>query len=179
MIYIVKFEHIPHIVLVFLFWLWINKYMLGRFKARCSSGLTDFNEGRRKGLLNKIMEIIQWPAEFSECKIHPYHNLNLKKKNPWIRKAYFGFKFISKFRTDWISIIQTFMKYKQFTLNLIRVRIELLAGKKAKGWISKRVFQENKARQIFSKTNISYPLIRTRACAYEEVRNIRFSENLA
>ena len=32
---------------------------------------------------------------------------------------------------------------------------------KAKGGISKRVFQENKARQIFRKTNISYPLIRT------------------
>ena len=30
---------------------------------------------------------------------------------------------------------------------------------KAKGRISKRVFQENKARQIFRKTNISYPLI--------------------
>ena len=33
---------------------------------------------------------------------------------------------------------------------------------KAKGRILKRVFQENKARQIFRKTNISYPLIRTR-----------------
>ena len=32
---------------------------------------------------------------------------------------------------------------------------------KAKGGISKRVFQENKARQIFQKTNISYPLKRT------------------
>ena len=31
-----------------------------------------------------------------------------------------------------------------------------------KGRISKLVFQENKARQIFRKTNISYPLIRTR-----------------
>ena len=30
------------------------------------------------------------------------------------------------------------------------------------GRISKRVFQENKARQIFRETNISYPLIRTR-----------------
>ena len=37
-------------------------------------------------------------------------------------------------------------------------------GNKAKGRISKRVFQENKARQIFRKTNISYPLIRTRFC---------------
>ena len=50
---------------------------------------------------------------------------------------------------------------------------------KAKGWISKRVFQENKARQIFPKTKISYPLISTRTCAYQRVRNVRYSENLA
>ena len=37
----------------------------------------------------------------------------------------------------------------------------ILVGNKAKGRISERVFQENKARQIFQKTNISYPLIRT------------------
>ena len=43
--------------------------------------------------------------------------------------------------------------------------------------VSKRVFQENKARQIFYKTNISYPLIRTRVC--QGVRNVCFSENLA
>ena len=30
-------------------------------------------------------------------------------------------------------------------------------GNRAKGRISKRVFQENKAHQIFLKTNISYP----------------------
>ena len=35
-------------------------------------------------------------------------------------------------------------------------------GNKAKGRISKRVLQENKARPIFQKTNISYSLIRTR-----------------
>ena len=40
------------------------------------------------------------------------------------------------------------------------------------------MFQENKARQIFRKMNISYPLIRTRTRAYQEVRNICFSENL-
>ena len=50
-------------------------------------------------------------------------------------------------------------------------------GNKIKGWISKRVLQENKARQIFRKTNISYPLIRTRT--YQGVRNVCFSENLA
>ena len=37
-------------------------------------------------------------------------------------------------------------------------------GNKAKGQISKQVFQENKARQIFWKTNISYPFIHTRTC---------------
>ena len=46
-------------------------------------------------------------------------------------------------------------------------------GNKAKGRISKRVLQENKTRQIPRKTNISYSLIRTRACVYEEVRNVR------
>ena len=34
-------------------------------------------------------------------------------------------------------------------------------GNKAKGRISKGVFQENKARKMFLKTNISYPLRRT------------------
>ena len=47
----------------------------------------------------------------------------------------------------------------------------------ANGLISKRGFQENKARQISQKTNISYPLIHT--CAYQGVTNVRISENLA
>ena len=55
--------------------------------------------------------------------------------------------------------------------------MQVYVGNKIKGRISKRVFHENKARQIFRKTNISYPLIRT--CAYQGVRNVRFSENLA
>ena len=33
--------------------------------------------------------------------------------------------------------------------------------------------------QIFQKTNISDPLIRTLTCAYQGVRNISFSENVA
>ena len=48
-----------------------------------------------------------------------------------------------------------------------------------KGESQNGCFQKTKARQIFRKTNISYPLIRTRASAYQGVRNIRFSENLA
>ena len=47
-------------------------------------------------------------------------------------------------------------------------------GSIAKGRISKQVFQENKARQIFERTNVSYPLIRTRLCAYQWVRNACF-----
>ena len=39
-------------------------------------------------------------------------------------------------------------------------------GNKAKGQISKRVFQENRAPQIFRKPNISYPLTRTHTCVY-------------
>ena len=50
-------------------------------------------------------------------------------------------------------------------------------GNKVKRWISKRRWQE-KARQMFRKTNIFYPLIRTRMCAYQGVRNVCFSENL-
>ena len=45
--------------------------------------------------------------------------------------------------------------------------------------ISKRVLQENKARQTFRKPNISYPLIRTRTYAYQGVINVRSSKNLA
>ena len=37
-----------------------------------------------------------------------------------------------------------------------------VVANKAKGRISKRRSQESKARQIFRKTNISYPLTRTR-----------------
>ena len=39
-----------------------------------------------------------------------------------------------------------------------------LLGNKVKEQFPKRVFRESKARQIFRKTNISYPLIRTRTC---------------
>ena len=62
------------------------------------------------------------------------------------------------------------------TMISLMLLIDYFDGNKAKGRISKQVFQENKARQIFRKTNISYPLIRTRTCAYQGVRNVRFSE---
>ena len=45
---------------------------------------------------------------------------------------------------------------------LILTPISYCVGNKAKGLISKRVFQENEERQIFRKTNISYPHVRVR-----------------
>ena len=46
------------------------------------------------------------------------------------------------------------MRYK----NLINTRVAIdFVGDKAIGWISKRCLQENKAQQIFQKTNIFYP----------------------
>ena len=53
---------------------------------------------------------------------------------------------------------------------------ELFVGNKAKGRISKQVFQGNKTRQIFRKTNISYPHVRVRI---RGVRNVRFLEIVA
>ena len=67
------------------------------------------------------------------------------------------------------------VRYSQNIKESMNKTLSDYVGNKAKGRISKRVFQENKARQIFQKTNISYPLIRT---AYQGVRNVRFPENL-
>ena len=55
----------------------------------------------------------------------------------------------------------------------IRKQMVQTVGGKAKGWISKCVFQKNRVRQMFRKTNILWPLIRTHTCAYQGVRNIR------
>ena len=46
-----------------------------------------------------------------------------------------------------------------YPVNLHIFFFEIICNK-AKRRISKQVFQENKARQIFRKTNISYPLLR-------------------
>ena len=63
--------------------------------------------------------------------------------------------------------------FKGFRFPLLKV-----VGNKVKGRISKRMFQENTTPQIDRKTNISYPLIRTRTCSCQGVRHIRFSEKL-
>ena len=64
-----------------------------------------------------------------------------------------------------------------YILKLTKIN-QHFVGNKAKGRISKRVFHENKAHQIFQKMNISYPVIRARTCAHQGVRNVLFSGHL-
>ena len=58
-------------------------------------------------------------------------------------------------------------------LNIENLKFQIV-GNIAKGRISKRVFEENRARQIFRKKNLSYPLIRTQTSAYRGIKNVRF-----
>ena len=51
---------------------------------------------------------------------------------------------------------------KEDDLRIMFTSTSIFVGNIANGRISKRVFQENKSRQIFRKTNISCPLICTR-----------------
>ena len=47
-----------------------------------------------------------------------------------------------------------------------------------KGGFQNACFKETKQGNFSEKTNISYPLIRTRTCTYQWVKNVLFSENL-
>ena len=84
-------------------------------------------------------------------------------KSIFFRTAIFCYAF-----TGSLMVIDT--KFSVWTLKIVIDAV----GNKAKGRISKQVFQESKACQNFRKTNISYLLIRTRACAYQGVRNVCF-----
>ena len=79
------------------------------------------------------------------------------------------------------SVFKINLGWKIFILLPVEhlVCISLFISHKAKGRISKRMFQESKACQNFRKTNISYLLIRTSTCVYQGVRNVCFSEILA
>ena len=62
-----------------------------------------------------------------------------------------------------------FAHYFHFPFHIIQ-----FVGDKVKGWISKWVFQENKGRQIFRKTNIAYPLI---TFVFRKIWRVLFSWN--
>ena len=72
-----------------------------------------------------------------------------------------------------------YLKHFNFCIKTSLFLRPFFVGNKAKGQISKPVFQENKVRQIFPKTSISYHPIRARTCAYQGVKNAGFSENSA
>ena len=61
-----------------------------------------------------------------------------------------------------ISIVNNSVLYFTWIQKIRSIR--WVVGNKAKGQISKLVFQENKARQIFQKTGIYFPLIRITWC---------------
>ena len=58
-----------------------------------------------------------------------------------------------------------------FTMPFPTTKVEFVANK-AKGRITKRVLQVNKARSIFRKTNVSYPLIH----ASKRIRGFKFGK---
>ena len=60
--------------------------------------------------------------------------------------------------------VSNFFAVKIFLLNhlISKLIFSKFVGNKAKGQMSKQMFQENKAHQIFPKTNISYVRVRTR-----------------
>ena len=69
---------------------------------------------------------------------------------------------LGTFSLGFVSKVSVFHIKSSVVSQKVQVIIFTFVGNKAKGRISKRMFQQNKARQIFRKTNISYPLIRTR-----------------
>ena len=98
---------------------------------------------------------------------------NLKKRNKSITYQHLKMKglFLSKEmlkprdKICKIGLKDAFSKDESFFVTALQV-----VGNKVKRRISNRVFQENKARQIFRKTNISYPLICGCSCVYQGVR---------
>ena len=71
-----------------------------------------------------------------------------------------------------MEILCSFLPNRYIKATVTKKKLQFV-GNKAKGRISNQVFQENKARQIFRKTNISYHLIRTRC--FLETPGLRFA----
>ena len=77
------------------------------------------------------------------------------------------------------EVLRTYFPWRKQLIIWIFLQTDIeFVGNKAKGRISKRVFQENKERQIFRKTNISYPLIRTRHWRHSGVFIVNFIAHL-
>ena len=115
-------------------------------------------------IVNQSYWMLVWAAEIADKDVYIIINALFFPKQITIVQNWLATSCMRSIRLR--TILHTYFKL-------------LVVGNKAKRRISKRVFQENKVRQIFQKTNISYALIRTRTCPYQGVRNVCFSENLA
>ena len=106
--------------------------------------------------------------ERSSCQYHPILSMkecyNPNKNKPPSSKFFGLFLLVKYITTKFLLQIICAPSCKLYAILLV-----YFFGNKEKGRISKRVFQENKARQIFRKTNISNPIVRKRTmsvCIY-------------
>ena len=99
--------------------------------------------------------------ERSSCQYHPILSMkecyNPNKNKPPSSKFFGLFLLVKYITTKFLLQIICASSCKLYAILLV-----YFFGNKEKGRISKRVFQENKARQIFRKTNISNPIVRKR-----------------
>ena len=140
----------------------IHIFLVSRFYYRTMKTVLDSRKLSTLYFPFRLFTNLFWKIKFDEI---PYGRLLYQKKK-------FCWSFLEK-TDDEDILVQRLPLYSQFQ------KLFLFVSNKSKGWISKRLFQQSKAHQIFRKTNISYPLTCTRTCAYQGVRNVRFFENLA
>ena len=106
-------------------------------------------------------------TDFAQNRVHERKMLfshdilhkDCKRKSPKLKISYllqFNMTEWNLFRFPFQLGIHNLLNKKNLYFNV--------KGKKTKRRITKRVLQENKARRIFRKTNITYPLTYTRAC---------------
>ena len=97
-------------------------------------------------------------------------------KNPYFwEKELLSFHITQKssyFRVCWIGGLSEQFEERNRASETVHI-----VSNKEKGRISKWVLQVNKVRNIFWKTNISYPLILKGTCTLKRVRNVRFLGN--
>ena len=73
-----------------------------------------------------------------------------------VLKGYVGFRY-----NFFLVVIWFYGNWLKNSTYVFQKETSQFVGNKVKGRISKRVFKENKARKIFRKTKISYPLIQS------------------
>ena len=88
----------------------------------------------------------------------------------WVRNGYLSSskKIAKQWSDKCYATVNTLSSENGLMISLIMGYNFKVVGNKAKGQLSRRVFQENNVRQIFQKTNISHPLIRTPRQVFQE-----------